>query len=186
MVCAFRSLLISMVLLGAAAAAPVAKGHPPAPHPAFKPPHLPKLPPPPRLPVPHPPHVMPRYPIPPRVNHHPRPMVYRGTVPHVRHAATRIVRQPVRHAAIRTVHRYPVHRRPFRFVRRPHFYGVYGHPYSYYPRRNGWRPNYNRGYGALQRRGPRVIGGIVESVQGIPGNGLLLVKVFRPRSSRFR
>jgi glycosyltransferase involved in cell wall biosynthesis len=190
MMCAFRSLLISMALL--AAAMPAAKGNPPAPRPAHKPPvpkppplpHLPK--PPPRLPVPHPAHAAPRHLPPPRVTHHPRPIVYHGLVHHVRRSATPIVRQPVRHAAIRTVHRYPVHRLPFRFVHRWWYNtGFYGYNYSSYRGRYWWR-NYNRGYGALQRRRPHVIGGIVESVQGGLGNGILVVKAFRPRSSRFR
>jgi hypothetical protein len=183
MACAFRSLLISMALLTAAAGTASAKGKPPAPH---APAHRPAMPKPPHLPAVHPFHLAPRHIPLPRVTHHPRPMVYHGPIRPVRLSTTRIVRQPVRHTAIRTVHRYPVRRVPFRFARRLNYYGMYGYTYSSYPRRYLWRTHYSRGYGALQRRRPRIIGGILESVQGVPGNGILVVRAFRPRSSRFR
>lgn len=161
MVCSFRCLLIGLAVLvttSGTAASPK-----PRPH------HVRPVP----INVPR-----------PRVSHHPRPAVHRIPVHHARNPATRIVRQPVRRTAIRTVHRYPVHRLPRRFVRRPHHFGHRRYSYSYYPGRYRWRSNhYNRGRSS-GRRG--IVGGIVESVQGNLGNGTLLVKVHRSRSSRFR
>lgn len=173
MSCSFRGLLVLLAAL--ATTADVQAGskapprRPPAPHRVHRPPI-------------HVPHI--------RVTHHPRPAVHRIAVHRVRHAPNRIVRQPVRRTAIRTIHRYPVHRVQRRFVRRPYYsgrhFGVRRYTYSYYPRRYAWRTNhYNRGYG-VRRRHPRAIGGIVEAVQGNALNGMLLVKVIRSRSSRFR
>lgn len=126
-----------------------------------------------------------------KVNHHRRPAVHHRPVQHVRRSATRIVRQPVRRTVVRRINRYPVHRVQRRFVRRPYYsgryFGVRRYTYSYYPTRYLWRrSHYNRGYGVGRRRGSRGIGGIVESVQGNANNGTLLVKVIRPRFSRFR
>jgi len=159
--------------LAGTAGTAAAKGKPPAPHPVHRP-------------APHPVHMVPRHLAFPKVTHHPRPIVYRIPAQHARHTATRIAHQPVRHTAIRTVHRYPVRRVPYRFVRRPRSFGLYGYNNYYYPRRYLWRTNYNRGYGALQRRRARVIGGIVEGVQASPTGGTLLVKVHRSRYGRFR
>lgn len=197
MVCSFRSLLVLSVMLAMTAGAPAAR--PPAPP---KPPPLPKphFPKPPAMPKPHFPKMpampKPHFPKPPpirmapahfphsKVIHHPRPIVYRGPV-HMRHLPNRFVHHPGRRMAFRTVHRYPVHRFPRRFVRRPYYY--YGHrrySYFYYPGRYRWRTNYyNRGYGLWR---PRVIGGIVQSVQGLPGGGTLMVRVPRSRYGRFR
>jgi hypothetical protein len=97
--------------------------------------------------------------------------------------------QPVRRALIRTVHRYPVRRVPYRFARRwyyPGFYG-YGSAHYHYWGRYWWRNHYYLGsYGRWHRRRHHVFGGIVESVQGNLGNGIMLVRVLRPRCSRFR
>jgi hypothetical protein len=126
-----------------------------------------------------------------KVTHYRRPAVHRHPVQRVRRSATRVVRQPVRRTTVRSVHRYPVHRVQRRFVRRPYYshrnLGVRRYTYSYYPSRYLWRrSHYNRGYGMGRRHGSRAIGGIVESVQGNPINGTVLVKTLRPRSSRFR
>jgi hypothetical protein len=126
-----------------------------------------------------------------KVNHYRRPAVHRHPVRSVRRSAARIVRQPVRRVVVRTIHRYPVHRVQRRFVRRPYYHGRFSgvrrYTYSYYPRRYLWRTShYNRGYGGWRRRASRGIGGIVESVLGNGFNGTLLVKVIRPRWSRFR
>jgi hypothetical protein len=150
-----------------------AKGHPPAAHQAHKAPN-------------HVSHT--------KVNHHRRPAVHRRPVQRVQRvqrSATRIVRQSVRPNVLRTVQRYPIRRVQRNFVRRPYYSGLYPgirrYTYSYYPRRYVWRTSYyNRGSGASRRRASRGIGGIVESVQGNANNGMLLVKVLRPRSSRFR
>lgn len=189
MVCSFRSLLISWATLAMASGAQAVSA-PPKPHfpkpPAMPKPHFPKPPAMPRLPhVPNPflrgpahfPHT--------KVIHYPRPSVHRGSLPHMRLGTTRMVRQPFRGTTIRRIHRYPVHRLPHRFVRRPyHFYGHRRYSYFYYPGRYRWRTNrYNRGYGVLR---PRVVGGIVESVQGVPGGGTLMVRVPRSRYGRFR
>jgi hypothetical protein len=126
-----------------------------------------------------------------KVNRHRRPAVRIRPVQRVRNRVARGIRQPVRRNVVRTVHRYPVHRVHGRYVVRPYYFGR--HPrhrrytYSYYPGRYLWRrSHYNRGYGVSRRHGFRGIGGIVESVQGNANNGTLLVKVLRPRSSRFR
>ncbi len=183
MVCSFRSLLVLLAILATAASALAAsKGRPPAP----PKPHIPKPPSPPKPHIPKSPpirmasnHVQRS-----RVIHHPRPVVYRGPV-HVRRFPNRIVHHPGRRAAFRTIHRYPVHRFPRRFVRRPYYYyGYRRYSYFYYPGRYRWRTSYyNRGYGLWR---PRVVGGIVQSVQGIPGGGALVVRVPRSRYSRFR
>lgn len=182
----YRLLLVLLATL--ATTAGVLAARPPAP----PKPHLPKPPPPPRIHLPKPPHPPIRPPIyrPPvhfphaKVIHHPRPIVYRGPV-HMRHVRFPVVRPPVRRAAFRTIHRYPIHRFPRRFVRRPyHYFGHRRYSYFYFPGRYRWRSNrYSRGFGLWR---PRVIGGVVESVQGIPGNGTLLVKVHRRRAGRFR
>lgn len=194
--CSLRCLLILLAALAATADIQADSKGPPKPH--FPKPHLPKAPPLPKPHIPKPP-PLPRHPptphlvrrpaIPmshPRVNRHPRPAVHHHAIRRMPHSPIHIARQPVRRTVVRTIHRYPVHRVPYRFARRRHYFGVYPYAYSYYPGRHRLRTNYNRGYGALQRRRARVVGGIVQSVQGNPGNGTLLVKVFRPRSGRFR
>jgi hypothetical protein len=100
----------------------------------------------------------------------------------------------VRRNASRAVYRYPVHRVHRRYVRRPYYFPYYfgrhyrhrRYTYNYYPGRYTWRrSHYNRGYGVSRRHGLRGFRGIVESVQGNANNGSLLVKILRPRSSRF-
>jgi hypothetical protein len=126
-----------------------------------------------------------------KVIHHRRPAVHRRSVQSVRRATTRIVRQPVRRAVVRTVNRYPVRRVQRSFLSRPNIHVRHSrhqrYTYFYYPGQYQWRSNhYNRRLGAGRRHGARGIRGIVESVQGNPANGTLLVKAIRPRTSRFR
>ncbi|MGH7169685.1 MAG: hypothetical protein ACRELG_05330 [Gemmataceae bacterium] len=134
-----------------------------------------------------------------KVSHHRRPAVHRRPVHSVRRTATRTTsrtasrttRKPVRQRVVRTVHRYPVHRQQRRYVRRSsssrRFSSRHRYTYSYYPGRYAWRrSSYNRGYGASRRSTSLGIGGIVESVQGNANNGTLVVKLLRPRHSRFR
>lgn len=192
MLSSLRSFLVVLAAVAAIVPAHAAgKGRPPAP----PKPHLPKLPPPPKLPpVRFPPAVRPIYkaprPISPtKVNVYRRPAVHHYPVQRVRFSGPRMVRQPVRRAAFRTVHRYPVRRLPRRFVHRPYYYyrGYGRYSYSYYPRRHVWRTGiYGGGYGIARRRTARLIGGIVESVQGNPLGGTLVVRAPRSRSSRFR
>lgn len=132
-------------------------------HAAGKPPHRPAA-----HPVPKPPHHTSHT----KTIHYRRPAVHRPAVPHARRPVTRSVRRPV----IRTVHRYPVHRVHRRYVR----------PSNYFVRNYRRAGYYNRGYGRSRRYFSRGVRGIVEGVQGNAGNGMVLVKVFRPRSSRFR
>jgi hypothetical protein len=121
------------------------------------------------------------------VTHHARPIVHRNLAPIVHRSPNRVVVQPVRRTLIRTIHRYPVRRVPYRFVRRWYYPGFFGYGSAHYRGRYWWRNHYYLGnYGHRHRRRHHVFGGIVESVQGNLGNGILLVKVFRPRSSRFR
>jgi hypothetical protein len=166
-----RSLLILLAILAATVNVQAAgKGHKSASHHARK---------------------APRHVSHSKVTHHRRPAVHRRPAQHVRHRTTRIVRQPVKRTVVRTVHRYPLHRARHHSVRRPYYHGHHSrhhrYTYFYYPGRYRWQTNhYNRGYGVSHRRAVRGIRGIVESVQGNAGNGTLLVKVMRPRSSRFR
>ncbi len=170
MSCSFRSLLVLLAVVAATADV----------HAARKPPHRPPA---------H--HAAPRHISHTKTIHYRRPAVHHPPVYHPRRAP-RVVRRPVNRTVVRTVRRYPVHRVVRRYVRRPYYY--YHNPryhrrytYSYYPGRYHWRTNYyNRGYGRSRHNHSRGIRGIVEGVQGNAGNGTLLVKVFRPRSSRFR
>lgn len=169
MSCSLRCLLVLLAVLASAANVHAAgkPAHRPAAHPARKPPH-------------HTSHS--------KTNHYRRPAVYRHAVQPARRRAARIVRRPV----IRTVHRYPVHRASRRYVRRSYYFPQNyryhrRYAYTYYPGRYLWRSNhYNRGYGRLRRHLARGVRGIVEGVQGNAGNGMVLVKVVRSRSSRFR
>lgn len=200
--CSCRSLLALLALLAMSAAATARPPAPPRPHmpkppkfpvvkppkfPVVKPPRLPVVKPP-RLPVVRPPHPPIRRP-PVRVTRtkvirYPRPIVHRGPIRHVGRPGFGVVRHPVRRAGFRTVHRYPIHRFPRRFVRRPYYFGARRYSYSYFPGRYRWRSNrYHRGYGIWRQR---VVGGVVESVQGVPGNGILLVRVSRRGYGRFR
>jgi hypothetical protein len=121
-----------------------------------------------------------------------RPAVHRRPVQGVRHRVTRIVRRPVKRTVVRTVRRYPVHRVYRYAVRRPYYFGRHArhhrrYTYIYYPGRYNWRTNYyNRVAGIRRRHASRGIRGIVEGVQGNAGNGTVLLKVLRQRSSRFR
>jgi hypothetical protein len=124
-----------------------------------------------------------------KTNRYRRPAVHRHPAPQPRRRVTRTVRRPATRTVVRTVRRYPVHRVTRRYVRRPYYYQRRHrrYTYTYYPGRYYWRTSYyNRGYGRSRRHVSRGIRGIVEGVQGNPANGTVLVKVFRPRFSRFR
>lgn len=127
-----------------------------------------------------------------KTTHYRRPAVHRRTVKRVQHRTTRIVRRPVKRTVVRTVRRYPVHRVHRSIVRRPYSVGRHSrhhrrYTYNYYPGRYNWRTSYyNRVRRGSRRHVSRGIRGIVEGVQGNAGNGMVLVKVHRPRSSRFR
>lgn len=147
-----------------------------------------------RHPATHQTHKAPRHVSHTKVTHHRRPAVHRRPVQHARRRTTPNARGPVKRTVVRTVHRYPVHRVQRRFVVRPYSFGPHArrhhhhrrYTYFYYPGRYVWRTShYNRGYGVSRRRPSRGVAGIVESVQGNAGNGTLLVKVLRPRHSRF-
>ncbi|HTU88537.1 MAG TPA: hypothetical protein VMF69_00430 [Gemmataceae bacterium] len=188
-----RSLLIVLAAVASAAKVEASPKPPPAPKPPPRPPAPHIVHKPPHLPAPHPVHMAARHLSATKVTHHRRPAVHRHPVPNARRGAARSVRQPGRQTMVRRTHRYPVHRVQRRFVRRPYYVGGrnFGvrrrYTYSYYPGRYLWRTsNYNLGYGVGRRRGQRGIAGIVESVQGIAGNGTLVLRVVRPRSSRFR
>lgn len=173
MSCSLRSILVLLAILSATADAQAARkpGHRPPAHHAGK---------------------APRHTSHSKTNRYRRPAVHRRPVQHPRRRVTRVVRRPTTRTVVRTVHRYPVHRVTRRYVYRPYYYHrPYRHhrrySYTYYPGRYHWRTNYyNRGYGRSRRQLSRGIRGIVEGVQGNPGNGTVLVKVARPRSSRFR
>lgn len=126
-----------------------------------------------------------------KVSHHRRPAVHRRPAQRVRRSTPRVIRQPVRRTVVRTVNRYPVHRIQRRFLSRPNTHVRHSrnrrYTYFYYPGRYQWRTNhYNRRSGISRRHSSRGVRGIVEQVQGNPANGTVLVKVLRPRSSRFR
>ncbi len=169
MSCSLRFMLILLAVLAASAGAQAAgkPAHKPAAYPAHKPAH---------------------HTSPPKTNHYHRAAVHRPAVPHARHVAPRMVRQ----SANRTVHRYPIHRVQRRYVRQSNYF-VRNHRYhrrythSYYPGRYHWRSNYyNRGYGRSRRHLSRSIRGIVMGVQGNAVNGMVVVRVVRPLSRRFR
>jgi hypothetical protein len=117
-----------------------------------------------------------------------RPAVHRHPVQRPHHRVTRILRRPAARTAVRNVHRYPVRRVNRRFGYWPYYHRHHRrYTYFYYPGRYRWWTNYyNQNYGRSRRHFSRGIRGIVEGVQGNPGNGTVVVKVFRPRSSRFR
>lgn len=169
MSCSFRSILVFMAVLEAAADLQAAgRGGHPAHHARKAARHVSHT----------------------KVTRHRRPSV-RRQAQRFRHRATRSVHQTARRNVRRTVHRYPVHRVHRRYVRRPYYFGRHWrhhrYTYFYYPGRYLWRrSHYNRGYVIWHRHGPRGIGGVVESVQGNANAATLLVKVVRPRSSRFR
>ncbi len=165
MSCSLRSILVLLAVLASSADV----------HAAGKPPHRPAA---------HPP----RHVSHTKTIHYRRPAVHRHAV----HRAARIVRRPATRRVVRTVHRYPVHRVQRRYVRQANYYSGYHryhrrYAHSYYPGRYYWRSNYyNRGYGRSRRHLSRGVRGIVMGVQGNAGNGMVVVRVIRPLSRRFR
>lgn len=182
MSCSLRSLLVLLAVFVMTVNVQAAgKGRRPAAHKAGKkPPHVSRT----------------------KVTHHRRPAVHHRSTQHARRRTTPNARRPVQHRTTpnarrkvaRTTHRYPTHRMQRRVVvrsnsvgpqaRRRHHHRRY--TYLYYPGRYAWRTSYyNRGYGVSRRRHSRGVRGIVEAVQGNGVNGTVVLKVRRPRHSRF-